>query len=101
VDHTLPWLQFYGDVPATLDYPRITLYRAVIQAAQRGPEGIAFDFLGTSMTYRLAAELVEHCRRQLIKWSCPREVKFLASLPRTRIGKIDFKALMESEGGPR
>jgi long-chain acyl-CoA synthetase len=43
----------------------------------------------------LAAELIEHCREHLIKWSCPRDVEFLGELPKTRLGKIDFVALME------
>jgi hypothetical protein len=43
-----------------------------------------------------------HRRRQrrfgdqghLIEWSCPREVESRQALPRTRVGKIDFVALM-------
>src|SRR6266542_5556214 len=41
-----------------------------------------------------AAELVEFCRGRLIKWSCPREVEFRNELPKTRLGKIDFTALV-------
>jgi long-chain acyl-CoA synthetase len=41
----------------------------------------------------LAAELIEHCRAQLIKWSCPREIEFCPVLPRTRVGKVDLMAL--------
>jgi long-chain acyl-CoA synthetase len=39
--------------------------------------------------------LIEHCRAQLIKWSCPREVEFCRELPKTRIGKIDYKVLVQ------
>jgi long-chain acyl-CoA synthetase len=39
--------------------------------------------------------LIAHCRERLIKWSCPREVEFRADLPKTRIGKIDYRALVE------
>ena len=45
----------------------------------------------------LAAELIEHCRRELIKWSCPREVEFRAELPLTKVGKIDYTALEREE----
>jgi long-chain acyl-CoA synthetase len=41
----------------------------------------------------LATELIGHCRGQLIKWSCPRDVDFVDELPKTRVGKIDFTAL--------
>jgi len=39
--------------------------------------------------------LIEHCRAQLIKWSCPREIEFCAELPKTRVGKIDYKILVQ------
>ncbi|HUX26280.1 MAG TPA: AMP-binding protein [Burkholderiales bacterium] len=39
--------------------------------------------------------LIEHCRAQLIKWSCPREIEFCAELPKTRVGKIDYKLLVQ------
>jgi long-chain acyl-CoA synthetase len=40
-------------------------------------------------------KLIEHCRAQLIKWSCPREIEFRADLPKTRVGKIDYKVLVQ------
>ena len=33
-----PWLRFYGDVPASLSYPEITLYEALAVSARRTPE---------------------------------------------------------------
>jgi long-chain acyl-CoA synthetase len=39
--------------------------------------------------------LIEHCRAQLIKWSCPRAIEFRAELPKTRVGKIDYKLLVQ------
>ena len=39
--------------------------------------------------------LIAHCRQRLIKWSCPRDVEFRTELPKTRIGKIDYRALVE------
>lgn len=47
----------------------------------------------------LAQALIAHCRAQLIKWSCPREVRFRATLPTTRVGKIDYRALTEEFAG--
>lgn len=40
------------------------------------------------------AAIIAWCRERLIKWSCPREVEFRADLPKTRIGKIDYRALV-------
>jgi long-chain acyl-CoA synthetase len=41
-----------------------------------------------------AQALIDYCRERLIKWSCPREVEFRRELPKTRVGKIDFKVLV-------
>ena len=35
--------------------------------------------------------IIAHCRERLIKWSCPREVAFVAALPLTRVGKVDYR----------
>ena len=40
--------------------------------------------------------LIEHCRAQLIKWSCPREIEFCSELPKTRVGKVDYKVLVQA-----
>jgi long-chain acyl-CoA synthetase len=45
----------------------------------------------------LADELIRHCREQLIKWSCPRDVEFRSELPKTRVGKVDYSALAAEE----
>lgn len=39
--------------------------------------------------------LIEHCRAQLIKWSCPRQIEFCAELPKTRVGKVDYRMLVQ------
>jgi long-chain acyl-CoA synthetase len=59
----------------------------------------AFLVLGeaSSAGDELAGELIEHCRERLIKWSCPRAVEFLDELPLTRVGKIDFAALVRDD----
>jgi long-chain acyl-CoA synthetase len=45
----------------------------------------------------LERELIAHCHARLIKWSCPREIEFRTSLPVTRVGKIDYRKLVEEE----
>ena len=42
-------------------------------------------------------ELIEHCRKHLIKWSCPREIEFRESLPHTLVGKVAFNVLEKEE----
>ncbi len=42
-------------------------------------------------------ELIEHCRKELIKWSCPRSIEFRNELPTTPVGKVAFKTLQDEE----
>jgi acyl-coenzyme A synthetase/AMP-(fatty) acid ligase len=44
-----------------------------------------------------AQALMAYCRERLIRWSCPREVEFRRELPHTRVGKVDYRALMRDE----
>ena len=54
---------------------------------------------GQPATPATEEELIGYCRSQLIKWSCPRSVEFLCELPKTRVGKVDYRALMDGETG--
>ena len=47
-----PWLRFYGKVPASLDYPEVTLYEALAATARRVPGAIAWEFFGKQSDYR-------------------------------------------------
>jgi long-chain acyl-CoA synthetase len=47
-----PWLRWYGNIPAELAYPEVTLYEAVARAAERAPDAVALDFFDTTATYR-------------------------------------------------
>ncbi len=60
-----PWLKFYGDVPETIDYPRVTLYGALMRTVERVPDAVAWDFLGKKATYREFAEAVDKWARVL------------------------------------
>ena len=60
-----PWLRYYEDVPATLDYPRVTMVEALMRTVARCPDAVAFDFFGTTLTYRRFAEEIDRCAAAL------------------------------------
>jgi long-chain acyl-CoA synthetase len=45
-----------------------------------------------------ASEVIAFCQERLAKYKCPREVRFLPSLPKSPVGKILRKALRELDG---
>lgn len=46
-------------------------------------------------------EILETCRKYLIRWSVPKEIEFVKELPTTLLGKIDFKILQKMENERR
>ncbi len=42
-------------------------------------------------------DIIEHCKKHLILWSCPREIEFREELPLTLVGKVAFNVLEEEE----
>lgn len=50
---------------------------------------------GYHETDKLKKELLELCKKNLAKYSIPREWEFRKSLPKTIVGKVDFRKLQE------
>ena len=46
-----PWLSYYGNTPASLEYPHSTMYQMVAEAAKRWPNSNAYIFMGKATTY--------------------------------------------------
>jgi len=61
------------------------------------PKGFVTLNEGYEATVELEKELIDHCRKQLIPYSCPRNIEFLPELPMTRVGKVAFRVLQEME----
>ena len=62
-----PWTAYYGATPATLDYPRKTMYQMAMEAAKRYPESNAYVFMGKETKYRVFAERIDAAARGLYK----------------------------------
>jgi long-chain acyl-CoA synthetase len=88
---------FPSQVEATLhEHPAVAEVCVVgVPDASQGERVVAVvvPAEGSAPGDELAGELIGHCRGTLIKWSCPRDVDFVAELPKTRVGKIDFTTL--------
>ena len=46
-----PWLKYYGNTPASLDYPHKTMYEMVAAAAKKYPDNTAYVFMGRKTSY--------------------------------------------------
>jgi long-chain acyl-CoA synthetase len=86
------WLRFYGHVPHTLNYPRVTMYEALKRTAQDNPDFPAYDFLGYTSTYRGFMTEIDQCADALASLGLSRGDKITISMPTSPQGIICFYA---------
>ena len=87
-----PWLRFYGEVPKSLEYPEVTLYGAVAATARRVPDSIAWDFLGSTSTYRRLLEEIDRAAIAFASLGRKARARILISMPTSPAGVIAFYA---------
>ena len=64
---TSPWRKYYGSTPASLDYPHLTMYQMVAQAAKRKPNNTAYVFMGKKTSYQEFMQRIEAAAKGLYK----------------------------------
>lgn len=52
---------------------------------------------GYKPTHEIKKSIKEHCIKNLAKYSIPYEFEYRDNLPRTKVGKVDYKNLLEEE----
>jgi long-chain acyl-CoA synthetase len=87
-----PWLKFYGDIPEHIDYPRVTMYEALMQTVERCPEVVAYDFFGTTSTYRHFGKEIDRCANALAALGMKKGDRITISMPTCPQGIICFYA---------
>jgi long-chain acyl-CoA synthetase len=87
-----PWVKFYGHVPESLDYPRVTMYEALMQTAEKSPDTVAWDFLDTTATYREFARDIDRCADALAGLGLKKGDRITISMPTSPQGVIAFYA---------
>jgi long-chain acyl-CoA synthetase len=87
-----PWLKFYGDVPEHIDYPRVTMYEALMLTVSRSPDALAYDFFGYTATYRQFGVEVDRCADALAALGLKQGDRITISMPTCPQGIICFYA---------
>ena len=60
-----PWIKYYGTTPASIDYPRTTMYQQVMEAVKRYPDNIAYNFMGKQTNFKAFAGRIDAAARGL------------------------------------
>lgn len=89
---TRPWLRFYGDVPTSLEYPMLRVDEVVARTAERLPDAMAYDFLGSTATYAELAAAIDRCARGLWALGLRPGDRITISMPTSPQGVTAFYA---------
>ncbi len=87
-----PWLKHYGNVPHTINYPRVTMYEALAQTAQEKPDSLAYDFLGYTSSYCQFMTEIDRCANALAALGLGKGDRITISMPTSPQGIICFYA---------
>ena len=60
-----PWLNNYGEVPPTLDYPDGSMWERIKFICEKYPDNIAYDFMGKTTTYAELSAKLDSCAKAL------------------------------------
>ena len=87
------WYKYYGDVPHTLDYPDISLYRMIKNTSEKYGDLTAYDFMGRAVTYCDFLEEIETCAKALIAQGVKQGDTVTVCLPNVPQAVIMFYAI--------
>ena len=88
-----PWLRFYGDIPAKLDYPRVTMYEALMRSVRNNPDAVAYEFMDFPSNYRQFAAAIDQFAAALVTLGLKPGDRMTIALPTIPQGLIAFYAV--------
>ena len=88
-----PWLAFMGDTPASLEYPKGSMYDCLSETSATYPEYIAFDFMGKSTTYAQLLSKVDACAKALKAIGVKENDRVTVAMPNSPQAVVMFYAI--------
>ena len=90
---TAPWRAYYGNTPASLDYPRLTMYQMVAETAKKYPKTLAYTFMGKGTTYEEFVLRIDRAAKGLVKLGIRKGNRVTICMPNTPQALDCFYAL--------
>ena len=88
-----PWTAFYGNTPASLAYPDMTMYQILRETALKYPENTAYVFMGKKTTYASFLKRIEAAARGLTAMGIGKGDRVTICMPNTPQALDCFYAL--------
>ena len=88
-----PWRKYYGSMPHTIDYPRLTMYQLVAQAARAHPDLCAYEFMNRKTDFRTFLRRVDRAAGALYALGIRKGDRVTICMPNTPQAVDCFYAL--------
>ena len=88
-----PWTKYYGETPASLDYPHKTMYQLLHHTAQKYPNYVAYVFQGKQTTYSQFMKRIDAAAKGLYHMGIRKGDKVTICMANTPQGLDCFYAL--------
>ena len=93
ISASAPWLNFYGNMPKTLNYPEKTIYQIVHSTALQYPDNIAYEFMGKETTYAEFMRRVDRTAKALLELGIKQGDRVTICMPNTPQALDTFYAI--------
>ena len=93
ISASAPWRAFYGNTPATLNYPHKTMYEMVASAARKYPGSTAYVFMGKETKYSAFLQRIDAAAKGLYNMGIRRGDKVTICMANTPQALDCFYAL--------
>lgn len=87
------WLKFYGNTPATIEYPDYTLFEMVEQTANKYPNSIVYEFMGKKIKYKAFLKRIEQTAKAFANMGIVKGDRVTIAMPNTPQAIDAFYAL--------
>lgn len=88
-----PWLQYYGEVPHTLDYPDVSMSAMIERAGEQFADYKALYFMGRETTFRELCVQINRCAKALRALGIGENDRVTICMPNCPQGVIMFYAV--------
>ncbi len=88
-----PWLDYYGSMPKSIDYPSLTTYQLVARTARTYPDLTAYEFMGRRTSYKSFLQRIDLAARALYALGIRKGDRVTICMPNTPQALDCFYAL--------
>ena len=81
-----PWLKYYGDVPANMEYPQYSMVDLILEAAEKYPNNMAYSYYGSKVSFKDFVIRIKRCAKALKNYGVKEGDKVTICMPNTPEG---------------